>query len=72
MFYGDGVKMCEDFALKLETEELAVASRQCNISHVSSQGIFDQKQRDCPVPPTFLFSVSPVEDKTERPPLRHI
>jgi hypothetical protein len=29
------------------------------------QGIFDQKQHDCHPPPTPLFSVSPIEDKTD-------
>jgi hypothetical protein len=43
------------------------------------QGIFDQKQHDCRPPRTLfawlgplqLFSFSPIEDKTERPPFWH-
>jgi hypothetical protein len=32
-FYGDCVKLCEDFTPNLATKELAVASQQCTISH---------------------------------------
>jgi hypothetical protein len=32
------------------------------------QEIFDQNKRDCCPSPTLLFPVSPIEDKTERPP----
>jgi hypothetical protein len=32
---------------------------------------FYQKQHDYRPPPTLLFSVSPIEDKTERPPFCH-
>jgi hypothetical protein len=64
----------------LVTKELAVASWQHTISHfLFHQGIFYQKQHDCCPPPTLLawfgplrlFSVSLIEDKTERLPFRH-
>jgi hypothetical protein len=32
------------------------------------KGLFDQKQHDCRPPPSLLFSVSLIEDKTKRPP----
>jgi hypothetical protein len=32
-FYGDWVKMCEDFAWTLVTKKLAVASRKCVVYH---------------------------------------
>jgi hypothetical protein len=47
----------------------AVASRQHNVSHfLFNQGFFKSKQHDCHPPLTLLYSVSPTEDKTERPP----
>jgi hypothetical protein len=44
----------------LGTRELAVAS-------FFTREFCDQKQYDCHPPPTLIFSVSPNEDKTERP-----
>jgi hypothetical protein len=56
----------------LATKVLAVASQQRTILHFAfHQEIFNQKQHDRSLPPTLLFSVSPIEDKTERPPFWH-
>jgi hypothetical protein len=56
----------------LATKELAVASQEHTISQlIFHKGIFDQKQHDCHPPSTLLFSVSLIEDKTERPPISH-
>jgi hypothetical protein len=53
--------------LTLVKKELAVVSQQCTVSHfLFNQGIFAQKQHDCRPPPTLLFSLSLIEDKTER------
>jgi hypothetical protein len=49
------------------TEELAVASRLSTVSQLFfHQGIFDQKHDCRPYSPNF--SVSPIEDKTEKAP----
>jgi hypothetical protein len=48
MFYGDYVKMSEDFTLNLVTKELAVASGQYTISHfLFCQEMLYQNQHDC-------------------------
>jgi hypothetical protein len=69
MFYANCVKMCEDLALNFGDKELAVASCQRTISHIIfCQGIFYQKQHDCHPLPTLLFTISPIEDESERLP----
>jgi hypothetical protein len=63
------VKMCEDLPQTLMTKEQAIAPQQCTIScFLFHQRIFGQKENDYHSPPTLLFSVSPIGDKTEKPP----
>jgi hypothetical protein len=48
------------------TKELAVASRQCTVSHfLFHREIFDRKQHDCCPAPTLFVSVFSIEDETE-------
>jgi hypothetical protein len=79
-FYGDCVKTREDFAPNFSGKELDVASRQRTVSHFRfTWGFFTKIKDDCRPPPTpfaklgplRLFSVSPIEDKTERSPFWH-
>jgi hypothetical protein len=59
------------FRPELWRQKLVVASRQRTVSDFPfHQAIFDKKKIDC-LPPILLFSVSPIEDKTERPPFWH-
>jgi hypothetical protein len=68
-YYGDCVKICENFSPNFGDKELAVASRQRTVSQFLLQQIFfGRKQHDCRPTPTLLFSVSMIEDKSEMPP----
>jgi hypothetical protein len=51
----------------LVTKELAVASWHCSLILPFSPGNFLPKQLYCHPPPTILYSVSLIEDKTEGP-----
>jgi hypothetical protein len=56
----------------LATKELAVASWQRTVSHfLFTRKFFLPKTTWLSSPPTLLLSVSPIEDKTERPPFWH-
>jgi hypothetical protein len=62
------LEKCKEFDPNLAIKELAVASQQHAVSHLTGEFvIFGQKQHDRHPPPTY-FSVSFIEDKTERPP----
>jgi hypothetical protein len=61
--------MFEDFAPNFGGKR---TSLQRTVSHILfRQGIFNQKEHDCRSPPTLIFFVSQIEDKTERPPFLH-
>jgi hypothetical protein len=62
--YGDCMKMVQTSPQTLATKVLAVASLQCT-SHTRE---FLTKSSMTVVPHPPYFSVSPIEDKTERPP----
>jgi hypothetical protein len=56
----------------LATKELAVSSRQSSISHfLFTSTFFLPKRLRLSSPPTLLFAVSPMEEKTERPQFWH-
>jgi hypothetical protein len=55
LFYGNCVKMCEDFARTLMTKELAVASRQCTTSRFLIRREFLTNTTVDSTHPTFLF-----------------
>jgi hypothetical protein len=62
MFYGDCLKMSEDFAPNFGDKRI---HHENPLFHTSffNQEILDQKQHDCCPPPTLLFSASSIEDK---------
>jgi hypothetical protein len=64
-FYGDCVKMCEDFAENFgdkRTSSCIATTHRLTLPF--SSGNFDQKQHEYRPLPTLLFSDSPIEDKT--------
>jgi hypothetical protein len=68
-FYSNGMKMFEDF-----TKNFGDKRTGCCITTAhrlilpSRQEIFDQKQHECRPPTIVLYSLSSIEDKTERQP----
>jgi hypothetical protein len=60
-FYGDCVKMCEDFAPNFGDKKLAVGPLPLD------QGIFDRKQHDCCPPPPYFPLFLRLNKKTESP-----
>jgi hypothetical protein len=61
-FYGNCLKMCEDFARTLATKELTLASWISTVSHFPfHRGILDQKQHDCHPQPTVLAWIGPMQ-----------
>jgi hypothetical protein len=50
----------------LDTSKLAFASHRLTLPFFH-QGIFYEKQHGCRSSPTLLYSISPIEDKTESP-----
>jgi hypothetical protein len=65
--------MCEDFTPNFTDKRTGCCIMTTR--HLTSpfhQRIFDQKQHDSHPSPILLFSVSPIEDKIERPPFETI
>jgi hypothetical protein len=69
-FYCDCLKMYKDFTLNFGDERTGCCIT--TVHHRLSLPFFTRefrpKKHDCRPPPTLLFSVSPIEYKTERPP----
>jgi hypothetical protein len=70
--YCDCMKMREDFAPNSGDERTGccITTLYCLTLPFSPEN-FCSKQHDCCPPPTLFFSVSPTENKTERPPFWH-
>jgi hypothetical protein len=70
-FYSDYVKMCEDLAPNFGDKKLL--HHDNSPSHISffTREFLTEKQHGCRPPATLLFSVSPIEDKTEMLPYWH-
>jgi hypothetical protein len=67
MFYGNCMKMCEDFTPKFGDKRTGCyITTMWHLHLLSYQGIFLPKQLDYCPPPTLLFFVCPIEDETER------
>jgi hypothetical protein len=66
------MKMCDDFAPNfgdIRTGYCITTTHR--LTPPFSPGTFDKKQHDSRPPTTLLFTVSLIEDKTERPPFLH-
>jgi hypothetical protein len=65
--------MCEDFFSNFGDKRIGccITTTHRLTFPFSTGTISDQKQDDCCLPPSLLFSVSTIEDKTERPPFWH-
>jgi hypothetical protein len=71
-FYGDWVKMWEDFASNFGHKWTGCCITTMQRPTLSfHQGIFLLKTKRTVTPRPRYFSVSPTEDKTERPPFWH-
>jgi hypothetical protein len=69
MFYSDCVKIYEDFAKNLGDKITdCCITRKHRLTLSFSPGIFFTKNNMTVLPHPPYFSVSPIEDKTERPP----
>jgi hypothetical protein len=66
-FYRDCVKMCEDFTPNFGDERTGCCITTTNRLALLLQGIFGRKRHDY-LPHPHYVSVSPIEEKTERPP----
>jgi hypothetical protein len=60
--------MCEDFAPNFGEKDWLLHQDNAPTHNSIRRGILDQKQHDCSPPPTLHSSVSPIENKTEKPP----
>jgi hypothetical protein len=73
-FYGDCMKMCEDFALNFGEKRIGCCITKTHISFFTRNFLPKNNMivvPDQPYSPDFAscdFSVSPIEDKTRRPP----
>jgi hypothetical protein len=68
-YYGDCVKICKDFASKFGEKGtgFCITTLLCLTLRSSPRNCCPKATR-LSSPPTLLFSVSPIEDTTERPP----
>jgi hypothetical protein len=68
-FYGDCMNMWEDFTPKCGDRRTGCCMK--TVHHLTLLFFtrdFLPKHHDCHPPATLLFTVSPIEDKSERPP----
>jgi hypothetical protein len=59
MFYGDCMKMCEDFTPNFSDKRTGCCITTTH-HFLFHKGIFDQKQHDCHPPPTLLAWLGPL------------
>jgi hypothetical protein len=68
-FYGDCVRMCEDFRQNFDDERTGYCiTTMHRLTLTSPPSNFCRKQNNYRPPPTLHFSGSPIEDKIERLP----
>jgi hypothetical protein len=70
MFYGGCVKMCENFTLNFGNKSTGccITTTLCLTLPFPTGIFFTENNMAVVPPPTLLFSVSPIEVKTERQP----